>query len=344
MSHARRLAHLAAHLSAVDAPGSGYKDKEASPKPAEEAGTSLAAIATAAASRGTSSSDWHQQCFAFEPGRLLLGQVAIVTGAGGGIGRAAAILFAQQGAHVVVSDLDADKSQATADFIRNSCGSALSVPGDVTDPAFPPRLVRTAVDAFGMLNILVNNAGFTWDGMAHRMSEKQWQAMLDVHCTAPFRLIQAAAPHMREAAKREMEAGGRPRPRCVLNVSSVSGVHGSVGQLNYSTAKAGVVGLTKSLAKEWGPFGIRVNCLTFGYVNTRLVQSKDRGATIEVAGERVKLGIPQADGAAAAMKQLIALGRVGAPEEAAGAMLLLASPYASYITGQSLEVTGGGWL
>ncbi|KAL4428257.1 hypothetical protein ABPG75_002346 [Micractinium tetrahymenae] len=342
MSHIRRLAHLAAHLGAGDAPSSIGGEQGAAPTAADDgAGPSLSAAACAAASRG---GEWHQQCFAFEPGRLLLGQVAIVTGAGGGIGRAAAILFAHQGAHVVVSDLDAEKSQATVDFILNSSGSAISVPGDITDPAFPARLVRAAVDQFGMINILVNNAGFTWDGMAHKMGEKQWQAMLDVHCTAPFRLVQAAAPHMREAAKREMQAGGRPRPRCILNVSSVSGVHGSVGQLNYSTAKAGVVGFTKSLAREWGPFGIRCNCLTYGYINTRLVQSKDRGATIEVAGERVKLGIPQTDGAAAAMKQQIALGRVGAPEEAAGAMLLLASPYASYITGQSLEVTGGGWL
>lgn len=340
MSHVQRLAHLSAHLSTGGAPSRNCQEAGASPTPGEQAGASLAAAATAAAS----THDWHQQCFAFEPGRLLLGQVAIVTGAGGGIGRAAAILFAHQGAHVVVSDLDANKAQATVDFIRNSSGSALSVPGDVTDPSFPARLVQAAVDKFGALHILVNNAGFTWDGMAHKMGEKQWQAMLDVHCTAPFRLIQAAAPHMREAAKREMAAGGRPRPRCILNVSSVSGVHGSVGQLNYATAKAGVVGFTKSLAKEWGPFGIRVNCLTFGYINTRLVQSKDRGASIEVAGERVPLGIPQANGAAAAMKQLIALGRVGAPEEAAGAMLLLASPYASYVTGQALEVTGGGWL
>lgn len=234
--------------------------------------------------------------------------------------------------------------QATVDFINNSCGEAISVPGDVTDPAFPQRIVAAAVAAFGGLHILVNNAGFTWDGMLHKMSGKQWDAMMAVHCTAPFRLIQAAAPHMREAAKREIEASGRPRPRCILNVSSVSGVHGSVGQANYSTAKAGVVGLTKSVAKEWGPFGIRCNALTFGYINTRLVASKDRGATIEVDGETVVLGIPEANAAAAAMKQLIALGRVGAPEEAAGAMLLLASPYASYITGQAVEVTGGGWL
>ncbi|PRW58222.1 3-oxoacyl-ACP reductase [Chlorella sorokiniana] len=334
---AERLARLAAHL-----------ETKAEASSSTASGLQQQPTATAAAAAGTSGSlparSFHQRCFNFEPGRLLLDQVAIVTGAGAGIGKATAILFAQQGAKVVCSDMDAANSQATADFIRNSCGSAISVPGDVTDPELPPKLVAAAVDSFGGLHILVNCAGFTWDGMLHKMPGKQWQTMLDVHCTAPFRLIQAAAPHMRDAAKAEIAASGRPRPRCILNVSSVSGVHGSIGQANYATAKAGVVGLTKAVAKEWGPFGVRCNCLTYGYINTRLVQGKEKGASIEVDGEKVALGIPQADGAAAYMKQQIALARIGTAEEAAGAMLMLASPYASYISGQSIEVTGGGWL
>lgn len=280
----------------------------------------------------------------FEPGRLLLNQVAIVTGAGQGVGKHTALLFAQHGAKVVVADLDGAKAQATADFVRNSGGTAVAVQGDVTAPDFPRRVVDAAVSSFGGLHILVNNAGFTWDGVIHKMGEKQWQAMLDVHCTAPFRLIQAAAPHMREAAKREIEQAGRPAPRCILNVSSVSGVHGSAGQANYATAKAGVVGLTKAVAKEWGPFGIRCNALVFGYINTRLVQPKERGATLEVGGETVALGIPQADATSAALKTMLPLGRLGQPEEAAGAALVLACPYSSYITGQAVEVTGGGWM
>ncbi|PSC70834.1 3-oxoacyl-ACP reductase [Micractinium conductrix] len=328
-----RLARLAAHLgSPREVSSSGLGDE------LQRHGTA----ASASGGGGAPAGGGEQQ--SFEPGRLLLGQTAIVTGGGSGIGRAAAQLFAHHGARVVVSDLDAAAAQATVDFITNSCGTAISVPGDVTDPTLPVRLVEAAVSAFSGIDILVNNAGFTWDGMIHKMGDKQWQAMLAVHCTAPFRLIQAAAPHMRDAAKREMAGGGRARPRCILNVSSVSGVHGSAGQANYATAKAGVVGLTKSVAKEWGPFNIRCNALTFGYIATRLVGDKSKGESIEVDGERVTLGIPQADGAAAMMKQLIALGRVGSAEEAAGAMLLLACPYASYITGQAVDVTGGGWL
>lgn len=271
-------------------------------------------------------------------------QVAIITGAGQGLGKAAAILFAQHGARVVVCDLDGDKAQATADFIRNSSGTAVALAGDVCDPAFPDRAVSAALSSFGGLHILVNNAGFTWDGVIHRMPDKQWEKMLEVHCTAPFRLIRAAAPAMRDAAKRELEAGDRARPRCIINVSSVSGTHGSAGQINYATAKAGVVGMTKTVAREWGAFNIRCNAVTFGHISTRLVAAKEAGETITVDGETVKLGIPAALKAAADINSTIALGRPGSPEEGAGAMLMLASPYASYITGQSVEINGGGWL
>lgn len=260
------------------------------------------------------------------------------------MGKAAAILFAAHGAKVVVSDIDGDKAQATADFIRNSNGIACAVAGDVTAEDFPARVVARAVSEYGGVHIVVNNAGFTWDGVLHKMPPEQWDAMLRVHVTAPFRLIQAAAPAMREAAKEELARSGRARPRVILNVSSVSGTHGSAGQANYSAAKMGVVGLTKSVAREWGAFNIRCNALVYGYINTRLVQSKEKGASIELGGKTVKLGIPGADAAAAFAKQQIPLGRVGTPEEAAGAMLLLACPYASYISGQAIEVTGGGWL
>ena len=316
----RRLERLSSHLSASDQSDAG-----------------LSSSSTAA----TSGPD----CFNFEPGRLLLNQVAIITGAGSGIGRAAAILFAHHGAYVCVSDLDAAAAEATADFIRNSAGDrCIVVTGDVTAEDFPQRCVKTTVQAFGALHILVLNAGFTWDGVIQKMKPKQWDTMLNVHCTAPFKLIQAASPYMRDAAKTELERCGRAKPRSILTISSVSGVHGMAGQANYATAKAGVVGLTKAIAKEWGPLNIRANSLVFGYINTRLVQDKAKGASIEVGGEKVALGIPQADATAGIMQQLVALGRVGTAEEAAGAMLLLASPYASYITGQAVEVTGGGWL
>ena len=271
--------------------------------------------------------------------RLLEQQVAIITGSGRGIGAAAARLFAQHGARVVVNDLEAEPAEQVVADIRAAGGEAIAVPGDVTAPDFPERIVRAAVETFGKLNILVNNAGYTWDGVIHKMSDEQWQAMLDVHATAPFRLIRAAAPFMRDAAKRELAEGRTPEPRCIINVSSTSGLHGNAGQANYATAKMGIVGLTKTVAKEWGPFGIRCNAVAFGFIETRLTQSKEKGETIEVHGKHLPLGIPEHLRQMATM--LIPLGRPGTPEEAAGGILLLASPFAAYITGHVLEVTGG---
>jgi len=270
---------------------------------------------------------------------MLEGQVAIITGAGRGIGAAAAKLFAEQGAKVVVSDLDAEPAEAVVAEIKAAGGEAIAVAGDVTNPDFPNELMKKTMDAFGKLNILVNNAGYTWDGMLHKMSDKQFQAMLDVHNVAPFRLIRAATPFMREAAKAEKGEGKDPEPRCIINVASTSGLFGNVGQINYSTAKSGILGMTKTVAKEWGAFGIRCNAVAFGLIETRLTQDAESGEKIAVAGEQVALGIPSHLKGMATM--LIPLGRAGTPQDAAGAILLLASPYASYITGQCLNVTGG---
>ena len=277
------------------------------------------------------------------PGPLLAGEVAVITGAGRGIGAAAARLFAKHGARVVVSDLDGDLASEVARSIQEAGGEALAVVGDVTEPAFPGRLLDAAVGRFGDLTVLIPNAGFTHDGVVHKMGDAQFTSMLDVHLTAPFRLIRAAAPYMRDRAKEEARRLGRARPRCILNVSSTSGVHGNAGQVNYGAAKAGVVGLTKSVAKEWGQFNIRCNCLVFGMIRTRLTGDKEaQGESIRVNGSSVRLGIP--GGMGAAVEAMNPLQRVGSPEEAAGAMLLLASPLASYITGQAVEVTGGTHL
>ncbi len=270
---------------------------------------------------------------------LLDGQVALITGAGRGIGAATATLFAREGAKVVVNDLNAEPAEAVVAAIREAGGEAIAVPGDVTAPDFPETIVRTAVETFGKLNILVNNAGFTWDGVIHKMTDEQWQTILDVHATAPFRLIRAAAPYMRDVAKQELAEGRTPEPRCIINVSSTSGLHGNAGQANYATAKMGIVGLTKTVAKEWGRFGIRCNAVAFGYIDTRLTQPKEKGETVEVAGRKIAIGIPEARRELIPM--LIPLGRAGTPEEAAGAVLFLASPLASYVTGHVLEVTGG---
>lgn len=270
-------------------------------------------------------------------------QVAIITGAARGIGAATARLFAQEGAQVVVNDLDAVTLATVVNEIKEHGGVALAVPGSVTDAAFPDQLMQATIAAFGKINILVNNAGYTWDAMIHKMTDEQWQAIIDVHATAPFRMIRAAAPYMRDLAKAEIEQTGAPRePRCIVNISSTSGLHGNIGQANYAMGKLGIVGLTKTVAKEWGPFGVRCNAVAFGFVDTRLTQSKAQGASIQIGEQAVALGIPEAVREMAATRS--PLGRPATPDEAASGILLMASPLASYITGHTLEVTGGAGI
>jgi 3-oxoacyl-[acyl-carrier protein] reductase len=270
---------------------------------------------------------------------LLDGKIAILTGSGRGIGAAAAKLFAQHGASVVVSDLDPAPAEETATAIRNAGGQAIVVPGDVTNPDFPKQLISATLDTYHGFDIIVNNAGYTWDGVVQNMSDKQWYAMIDVHLTAPFRILREASTYIRDTAKREQAANGRSNARKIVNVSSVSGVYGNAGQINYSSAKAGVVGMTLTLAKEWGRYNIQANAVCYGFIETRLTAAKETAEKIERAGEQVALGVPDAMRSMAPM--LIPLGRPGTPEEAAGPMLFLASPLADYVSGHVLEVTGG---
>ena len=267
---------------------------------------------------------------------LLDGKAAIVTGSARGIGRATAELFVREGAKVLINDIDGDVAEQAAGEID---GETAVFAGDLTEPGVPDDLVKTAVDAFGEIDILVNNAGYTWDGVVHRMTDEQFQAMLDIHTIVPFRMVRAIAPHWREAAKAE-QAGGTERFRKIVNVSSISGTMGNAGQVNYSAAKAGVVGFTKTLAKEWGQFKINCNAVAFGFVETRLTQAKEKGEQLETSsGEMVDLGIPEQMRAMATM--VIPLGRPAQPEEAAGPVLFLCSSLADYVHGQTLNVTGG---
>jgi 3-oxoacyl-[acyl-carrier protein] reductase len=262
-------------------------------------------------------------------------KVAIVTGSARGIGRATAELLAEHGAKVLINDLDGDVARQTADDID---GDTTVFAGDLTEPGTPDRLIQHAIDTWGRIDILVNNAGYAWDGVIHKMTDEQFQAMIDIHTVVPFRMLRAAAPHFREPAKRE-RAEGREVFRKVVNVSSIAGVMGSPGQANYASAKAAVVGLTKTLAKEWGSFKVNVNAVSFGYIETRLTAGKDEDNTIGIHGREIQLGIP--DEMRDMAPALIPLGRPGTPQEAAGAIFLLCSPWANYVHGQVLNVTGG---
>ena len=266
---------------------------------------------------------------------VLDGKSAIVTGSARGIGRATAELLAEQGAQVLINDLDGDVAEEAAGQIQ---GETAVFSGDLTKEGACDKLVETAVDAFGKIDIIVNNAGYTWDGPIHKMSDEQFQAMLDIHNVVPFRVLRAAAPHLREPAKQEREAGVEVF-RKIVNVSSTSGIMGNAGQVNYSSGKAGVVGLTKTLAKEWGQFKINVNAVAFGFVETRLTASKEEAGSFNKDGEEIKLGIPEQLREMAAM--IIPLGRPASPEEAAGPVFFLCSPWANYVHGQVLHVTGG---
>jgi 3-oxoacyl-[acyl-carrier protein] reductase len=262
-------------------------------------------------------------------------KVAIVSGSARGIGRATAELLSEHGAKVVINDLDGDAAEQTASEIA---GETVVYGGDLTQAGAPDALVQTAIDAWGKLDIIVNNAGYTIDAPVHKMGDDAFQRMLDIHTVVPFRVIRAAAPHLREPAKQEREEG-REVFRKIVNVSSISGTMGNAGQANYAAGKAAVVGLTKTLAKEWGQFKINVNAVAFGWIETRLTASKDESNVMEIAGQTVQLGIPdQMRG----MKSLvIPLGRGGTPQEAAGGVFFLCSPWSNFVHGQVLNVTGG---
>jgi 3-oxoacyl-[acyl-carrier protein] reductase len=266
---------------------------------------------------------------------LLDDKVAIVTGSARGIGRATAELLAGNGAKVLINDLDGELAQQTASEIS---GETLVFAGDLTQPGTPDALVSHVVDTWGQVDILVNNAGYTLDGTAHKMTDEAFQRMLDIHLVVPFRMCRAVAPHFREPAKRERQSGVEVF-RKIVNVSSVTGTFGNAGQANYASGKAGVIGLTKTLAKEWGQFKVNVNAVFFGYIDTRLTATNASDNTMEIGGETVQLGMP--DQVRQVATSLIPLGRPGTPEEAAGGVFLLCTPWANYITGQALGITGG---
>jgi 3-oxoacyl-[acyl-carrier protein] reductase len=270
--------------------------------------------------------------------RKLDGKVALITGSGRGIGRAIALKLASEGARVVINDLDNEPAQETLQAIREAGGQAVACVGNVTAPDFAERFVGTAVSEYQGLDIIVNNAGYTWDNVIQKMTDEQWYAMLDCHLTAPFRILRAAQPIISKIAKAEKEAGQRV-VRKVVNISSVAGLFGNAGQANYSTAKAGIVGMTQTLAKEWGRMNVTVNCVAYGFIKTRLTVSAAGSATANIDGREIKVGVNP--DLMAAMERSIPLGRGGTPEEAAGAVYMLCIPESDYVSGQTLMCSGG---
>lgn len=269
----------------------------------------------------------------------LAGKVAIVSGSGRGIGRVIALKLASEGAAVVINDLDEAPANETVAAIEAAGGKAVACIGNVTAEDFGERFVKMAIDSFGGLDIIVNNAGYTRDGVIQKQTDEQFQAMIDVHVTAPFRILRAAAEPIRLMAKQEA-AEGREVIRKVVNISSMAGTNGNPGQVNYASAKAALVGMTKTMSKEWGRFKVCVNCVAFGFIETRLTKANDDPETrIEIEGKTIQAGVPAQ--ALDAFKTMIPLGRAGTPEEAAGSVYLLCQPESDYISGQVLLVGGG---
>ncbi|PVZ52531.1 3-oxoacyl-ACP reductase [Pseudomonas sp. B1(2018)] len=271
--------------------------------------------------------------------KKLEGKVALITGSGRGIGRAIALKLAADGARVVVNDLDTEPAQEVVEAIKAMGGEAVACIGSVSAPDFAERFVGTAIEHYKGLDIIVNNAGYTWDSVIQKMTDEQWYAMLDVHLTAPFRILRAAQPVIRNLVKAEQDAGLR-NIRKVVNISSVAGLFGNAGQANYSTAKAGITGMTMTLAKEWGRLNTTVNCVAYGFIKTRLTEATaDGNATAEIEGREIKVGINP--DLMTMLERSIPLGRAGTPQEAAGSVYMFCIPESDYVSGQTLICSGG---
>jgi len=270
--------------------------------------------------------------------RKLEGKVALITGSGRGIGRSIALKLAAEGARIVVNDLDAEPAQETVESVRQAGGTAVACVGNVTAPDFAERFINTAVSEYQGIDIIINNAGYTWDGVIQKMTDEQWYAIIDCHLTAPFRILRAAQPVIRALSKADGEAGRRI-VRKVVNISSVAGMFGNAGQGNYSSAKAGIVGLTQTLAKEWGRLNVTVNCIAYGFIKTRLTSTAAGESTAKIDGRDIKVGMNP--DLLMMLERSIPLGRGGTTDEAAGAVYLMCIPESDYVSGQTLLCSGG---
>jgi 3-oxoacyl-[acyl-carrier protein] reductase len=270
----------------------------------------------------------------------LAGKTALVTGAGRGIGRAIATKLATCGAAVMVNDLDDAALCETRCTLRNAGHQVERIVGDLIQPTFPDKLIEATLSAFGSVDIIVNNAGYSWDNVIQKTTDEQFQAMLEIHLVVPFRILRAASSFIRETVKKEI-AGGTRTMRKVVNITSIAGTDGNPGQAGYSSGKAGVIGLTRTLAKEWGRYNVNVNAVGFGLIETRLVQPIVTGQSeIEMKGHKIQIGVQQS--MLDSIKKSCPLGRLGTPEDAANAVLFFCSPLSDYVTGEVL-ICGGGF-
>ena len=269
----------------------------------------------------------------------LSGKAALVTGAARGIGRAIAEKLAAAGSAVLLADIDEAALQEAKSALDSSGARISTIAGDLTAPHFPETIVKKLVADFGSIDIIVNNAGYTWDSVIQKTSDEQFQAMLDIHVVAPFRLLRAASHWLRERAKQEIEAGARVM-RKVVNITSISGLDGNPGQTGYASGKSAIVGLTKTLAKEWGRYNITVNAVGFGLIDTRLIKPLDDPQTaISIGEKQVRVGMQAQVREQAA--RMIPLGRLGTPDDAANAVFFFCSPLSDYVTGEVLVCSGG---
>jgi 3-oxoacyl-[acyl-carrier protein] reductase len=267
-------------------------------------------------------------------------KVALITGSGRGIGRAVALKLASEGAKVIVNDLDEAPANEVVAEIKAAGGEAVACAGSVTDAGFAERFIKTAIDTFGGVDVIVNNAGYTMDSLIGKMTDEAFDAMYNVHLKAPFQILRAAAPFITSSAKAEA-AEGKEVFRKVVNISSVAGTGGNVGQANYSSMKSGILGLTKSLSKEWGRYKVSVNCVAFGFIETRLTQATEEKVVVKVdGGKEAAVGMPPK--IIEGFKRMIPMGRAGTPEEAADAVYLMCCPESNYISGQTI-ICGGGF-
>jgi len=256
--------------------------------------------------------------------------VAVITGAGRGIGRATAVRFAKEGAAVVINDVDAEPAEETAQAVKDEGGQAQVSTHNTVDLAEARHMMQRAAGEFGKIDIVVNNAGITRDKMFHNMEDDVWDFVLDINLRTAFHTTRAALPYLRDPAKNEMKEQGKPAyHRKIMFTSSTAALLGNAGQANYTAAKGGIIALTRTLARELGPFHINVNAVAPGFIQTRLTASKQEGEDI---------GVPEQNRQMALLT--IALGYYGEPEDVAGAHLFLVSEDADYISGVVLPVSG----